>query len=79
MVPKPNEKVRLCLDSAKLNQVLIRLVDRGPTLNNIFPKLNNVQYPSLIDVSSGYPNLKLSKRSSHLTPFTCQFGRCRYK
>ena len=51
----------------------------GPTLNNIFPKLNNVQFLSLIDVSSGYYNLKLDERSSYLTTFTCQFGRSRYK
>ena len=78
-IPKLNGKVRLCLDPAKLNQVLIRPVHRGPTLNNIFPKLNNVKYLSLIDVSSGYHNLKLDERSSYLSTFACQFGRYRYK
>ena len=52
LVPKPNGKVRLCLDPASLNQAFIRPVNRGPTLNDIFPKLNNVKYLSLIDVSS---------------------------
>ena len=52
---------------------------RGPTLNDIFLKLNNAKYLSLIDVSSGYHNLKLDERSSYLTTFACQFGRCRYK
>ena len=45
-VPKPIGKVRLCLDPAKLNQVLIRPVHRGTTLNDIFPKLNNIEYLS---------------------------------
>ena len=53
LVSKLNGKVRLCLGPARLNQVLIRSVHRGPALNNIFPKLNNVQYFSLVDVSSG--------------------------
>ena len=58
LVPKANDKVRLCLDPARLNQVLIRPVCRGPTVNDIFPKLNNVKCLYLIDVSSGYHNLK---------------------
>ena len=78
-VPEPNGKVRLCLDMARLNKALIRPVHRGPTLNAIFPKLNNVKYLSLVYVSSGYHNLKLDERSSHLTTFVSQFGRYRYK
>ena len=61
LVPKANGKVRLCLDPAWLNQALIRPVHRGPTLNDILPKLNNVQYMSIIDASSGYHNLRLDK------------------
>ena len=79
MAPKANGKVRLCLDPARLNQVLIRPVHRGPTFNDILPKLNKVKYFSLIDVSSGYHNLKLDDKSSYLTTFACQFGRYRYK
>ena len=79
LIPKPNGKVRLCLDLVRLNQALIRPVHRGPTLNDIFPKLNNVKYLSLINENSGYHNLKLDKRLSYLTTFMCQFGRYRYK
>ena len=57
LMPKLNMKVRLSLDPARLNQVLIRLVHRAPILNDIFPKLSNVQYLFLIDPSSGYHNL----------------------
>ena len=57
LVPKANGKVRLCLDPAQLNQALIRAVHWGLTLNDILPKLNNVQYMSIIDASSGYHNL----------------------
>ena len=78
-VPKPNGKVRLCLDPVRLNQALIRPVHRGPTLNDIFLKLNNVKYLSLIDARPGYHNLKLDESSTYLTTFVCQFGRERYK
>ena len=43
LVPKANGKVRLCLDPARLNQALIRPVHQGPPLNDILPKLNNIQ------------------------------------
>ena len=37
------------------------------------------QYLSLIEASSRYHDMKLDERSSHLTTFTCQFGRYRGK
>ena len=79
VVPKANSKVQLCLDQAGLNQELIRPIHRGPTLNDILPKLTGVKYMSIIDARSGYHNLKLDKKSSYLTTFACQFGRYRYK
>ena len=79
LVPKATGKVRLCLDPARLNQALIRPVHRGPMLNNILLKLNNVQYMSIIDASLGYHNLKLDEKSSYLTTFTCPFGWYWYK
>ena len=77
MVPKENGKVRLCLDPARLNKVLIRPVHRGLILNNILPRLADVKYLTLIDVSSGYRNINLDGKSSYLT-FSCPFGRYWY-
>ena len=48
-------------------------------LNNTLPKLNNVQYMSITDVSSGHYNLKLDEKSPYLTTFACPFGRYWYK
>ena len=79
LIPKANSKVRLCLDLVRLNQALVRPIHRGPMLNDILPKLNNVQYMSIIDASSGYHNLQLDTKSSYLTTFTCPFGRYQYK
>ena len=79
LVPKPYGKLRLCLDPVRLNQALIRLVHRRPTLNDIFPKLNNAKYLSLIDASSGYYNLKLDEWLSYFTTPAWEFGWYRYK
>ena len=64
LVPKANDKVRLYLDPALLNQALIRLIHRGPTLNDKLPKLNNVKYMSIIDAGSGYHNIQLDTKLS---------------
>ena len=79
LVPTSNGKVRLYLDPGRLNKAPIRPMHRGPTLNDFLPKLNNAQYPFLMDVTSGYHNLKLDEKSSYLTTFTRQLGRYRYK
>ena len=79
LVPKANGKVRLCLDVAQLNQALIRPIHRGPTLNDILPKLNYVKYMSIIDASLGYHNIQLDTESSYLNTFMCPFGRYWYK
>ena len=44
--------------------MLIIPVHRGPKLNNILPRLADMKYLPLIDVSSGYHNLKLDGKSS---------------
>ena len=71
VVPKVNGKVQLCLDPVQLNQALNRLIHRGPTLSDILPKLNNVQFMSIINASLGYHNIKLDNQSSYLTMFAC--------
>ena len=59
---KPNEKVWLCLDPGRLYQVLIWLVHREPTLNDILPKLGNACYINTIYASSGYHNLQIDRK-----------------
>ena len=71
-------KVWLCLDPARLNKVHIRLVHRGPILNDILPRLVGVKYLTLIDANLDYLSLTLDKQSSYLTTFSCPFGRYRY-
>ena len=78
LVPKANGKVWLCLDPTRLSKVLIKLVHRGSALNYILPRLAGVKYIIFINASSGYHNLKLNKRSSYLSAFSCLFGRYKY-
>ena len=59
-----NAKVTLCLDPARHNKALIRPFHRGPTLNDILPRLAGMEYSTLVDVSSGYHKLQLDLKSS---------------
>ena len=74
-VPNPNGTVHLCLVPIRLNQALTWPVHKGPPINDILSKLTNACFMTIIDVSSGYHNLKPDKKSSYLTTFAYQFGR----
>ena len=78
LIPKANGKVRLCLDPARLNKVLIWPFHRVLTLSDILPRLVGFRYLTLIDMSSGHHSLKLDKQSSYLTTFSSPFGRYSY-
>ena len=68
----------MCQDEARHNEVLIRPVHRGPTLNVNLLGLAGVKCLTIIDASSGYHNIKLDERSSYVTIFSCPFGRYIY-
>ena len=80
LVPKVNCKVRLCLDQVRNNKskAPIRPVHRGPTFNDVLPRLASIKYLTLINSTSGYHNLKLDERPSYLGRFSCPLGRYIY-
>ena len=51
---------------------------QGETLNDKLSKLTNVCYIMIIDTSPHYYYLKLDKKSSYLTIFTCQLDWCKF-
>ena len=73
LVPKANGKIKLYLDLARPNKILIRPLPRGPILNGILPRLTGVKYLTLINAISGYHNLKLDEKSSYSTTISCLF------
>ena len=75
IVPKLNGTISLYLGPTRINQALIRPVNRGPTVIDIFPKLSNAWYLILIGSSSGIHKFKTGQKSSYLETFTWQFGR----
>ena len=77
-VTKSNGTLRLCLDPKDLNKAIKRPRHCTPTIDEVLPKLNGAQYFSIVDVRSGYWNIKLDLESSLYTTFNSHHGIYRF-
>ena len=66
-VKKHNGSIRVCISPRPLNKVVIRLVHKSKTLDEIFPELARSCFFSKFDYTKGFWNLKLDYQSSLLT------------
>ncbi|KAG7312060.1 hypothetical protein JYU34_001506 [Plutella xylostella] len=71
---KKDGTLRICLDPKDLNEVLLREYYLIPTLEEIIPNLCNKNIFSVLDLSEGFYNIKLTKESSDLCTFNSPFG-----
>jgi hypothetical protein len=78
IVPKPNDKVRVCLDPQQLNQAIQRELFTLPTCNEILSAVGQSKFYSALDATSGFHQIMLDDESSKLTAFLTPFGRFRY-
>jgi len=75
VVPKPNKKVRICVDLTQLNKCVKRERHILPSVDHTLAQLSNAKMFSKIDANSGFWQIELSKQSSLLTTFITPFGR----
>ena len=78
VVPKPNGAVRICLDPRDLNKAINKEHYKMITLEEVTSQLSGAQYYTVLDATSGYWAMPLSKESSILTTFQTPYGRYRY-
>lgn len=78
IVEKKTGELRLCLDPKDLNQAIIREHYIIPTAEEIASKLNNKKIFSVIDMSSGFWQIKLDKASADLCTFNTPFGKYKF-
>ena len=68
----------ICLDPTKLNKATLR----GPypirTIEQVVAKTANAKYFTVLDAQSGYWQVVLGEKSSHLCTFNTPCGRYRY-
>jgi len=75
VVPKPNKKVRICVDLTQLNKCVKREKHILPSVDHTLAQLSNSKLFSKIDANSGFWQVELSKQSFLLTTFITPFGR----
>ena len=78
VVPKDNDKIRICLDPKDLNKAILRENYTMLTNEEIATRLHGAKVSSVLDVKTGFWHVKLDEESSYLTTFHTPFGRYRW-
>lgn len=75
VVPKPNGKIRLCVDLTKLNESVCRERHILPSVDHSLAQLNGAKFFTKLDARSGFWQIPLAQESRELTTFITPFGR----
>lgn len=70
VVPKSNGKLRVCLDSRKLNKVTVKDSYPLPQMNRILGRIQCSRFISTVDLSDAYWQIGLDEKSKPKTSFT---------
>ena len=78
-IPKPNNKLRFCMDYRKVNEVTSP--DRNPLANQaeLLDSLQGMTYFSALDLASGYYQLEMNKESRPVTAFQTPYGLMQWR
>ena len=79
VVPKSDDKIRVCVDMRAANTATKRIRHPIPTVKDISLELNGSKFLSKLDMSQAYYQLELSPKSRNITTFTTHVGLYRYK
>ena len=63
---KPNGKIRICIDLRDLNKAVKREYYPMRTINEIITRMQNASVFSVLDVSSGFWQVRLDPLTHHL-------------
>ena len=75
VVPKQNEKVRICVDLTQLNEYVKREQHILPSIDHVMGQVGDVKIFSKLDVNLGFWQIELAPESAKLTTFIIPFGR----
>ncbi|GFU94619.1 hypothetical protein TNCV_2984131 [Trichonephila clavipes] len=78
LVPKPNGKVRLCVDYRKLYSITKVDAYPLPRVDDLLNEATPTSFMSTIDLQSGYHQVKDADVDQDNTAFVCPFGTYRY-
>ena len=75
VVPKPNGKIRICVDLTRLNENVCRERHILPAVDETLAKLAGARIFSKLDATAGFWQVPLHKDSAPLTTFITPIGR----
>lgn len=75
VVPKKNERIRVCIDFTRLNEAVRREYHPLPTTEETLSELGSANVFSKLDANCGYWQMRLHEDSQKLTTFITPFGR----
>ena len=75
VVPKPNGKVRICVDLTRLNESVCRERHTLPAVDKTLAQLAGAKVFTKLDANSGFWQIPLSPKSALLTTFITPEGR----
>ena len=79
IVPKPNNKIRICVDFTQLNKNVEREAFPMPDVETTLAQFDGAKIFSKIDANNGFWQVPLDKKCMQLTTFITPFGRFRFK
>ncbi|GFX73477.1 retrovirus-related Pol polyprotein from transposon 17.6 [Trichonephila clavipes] len=79
LIPKPNNRFRLCIDYRKLNEVTVSDTYPLPRMDDLLQKAKHTAYISTIDLKSGYLQVNVNPADRDKTTFVCPFGTYQFK
>ncbi len=79
IVPKQDNKIRMCVDMRAANTAIKRTRHPIPTLESVSTELNGTCIFSKLDLCQAYHQLELSPASRNITTFCTHLGLYRYK
>ncbi len=78
IVPKPKEKVRICVDLTNLNGAVQRELYVMPSVEESLAKLAGARVFTKLDANNGFWQVKLEEESAKLTTFITPIGRFKF-
>eukprot|EP00794_Sanderia_malayensis_P006690 gene6690-7446_t len=75
VVPKPDDRIRICVDLTKLNDNILWEPYPLPRIDDLLGKIGNSKFFSKVDANSGFWQQKLTPEAKLLTTFITPFGR----
>ena len=79
VVIKKDGRVRLCLDTHRINQIIIPDRESPEPIDEIFQKFSGVKYTTSLDLTVGYWQVLLALESRKYTAFLFNGKNCQFK